>query len=88
MLFLALVLRMDIGTGSCVVVGGFAPGGLNVNNNNFDNDNIAVVGLWKFCYFSPLSLEKLSGERTLSSRQPSFQSPESPLESQDIADCQ
>ena len=30
---------MDIGTGPLVVVGGFSPDGLNVNNNNYDNDD-------------------------------------------------
>ncbi len=48
-LFPAPVLRMDIGTGPSGVVGGFAPAGLNVNNNNYDNDNIGVGGLRKFC---------------------------------------
>jgi len=33
---------------SFVVVGGFALSGLNVNNNNYDNDNIGVAGLRKF----------------------------------------
>jgi hypothetical protein len=52
MLFPALVMRMDIGAGSFVVVGGFAPGGLNVNNNyDYDNGNIGVAGLRKFCCF-------------------------------------
>ena len=50
MLFLALVQRMDIGTGLPVVVGGSAPRGLNVNNNNdYDNENIGVAALRKFC---------------------------------------
>ena len=35
MLLPALVLRMDISTSPLVVVGGFAPGGMNVNNNNY-----------------------------------------------------
>jgi hypothetical protein len=56
MLLLALVVRMDIGTRPFVVVGGFAPAGLNVNNNNFDNDNNGVGGLRKSCY-SSLSLK-------------------------------
>jgi hypothetical protein len=32
---------------SFAVVGGFS-GGLNVNNNNFDNDNIGAVACRKF----------------------------------------
>jgi hypothetical protein len=51
MLLPALVLRMDISTSPLVVVGGFAPGGMNVNNNNYDNDNIGVAGFRKSCYF-------------------------------------
>ena len=58
MLFLTLVLRMGIGTGPPVIVGGFAAGaGVNVNNNNFDNDNIGVVpgGSAEILLLSPLS---------------------------------
>ena len=55
---------MGIGTGPFVVVGGFAPAGLNVNNNNFDNDNIGVAALRKSCYFPHWNLLKLSGGRT------------------------
>lgn len=51
MLSLPLVPWMDIGASPYVVVGGFAPGGLNVNNNNYDNENIGVAGLRKSCYF-------------------------------------
>ena len=49
MLFLFLVTWMDIGTSAFVVVGGFAPGGLNVNNNYYENNGVA--GLRKSCYF-------------------------------------
>jgi hypothetical protein len=39
-----------------VVVGGFGSDGLNVNNNNFDNDNYGVAcARRKSCYFSLLS---------------------------------
>jgi hypothetical protein len=47
---------------SFVVVGGFAPAGLNVNNN-YDNDNIGVAALRKSCYIFPAELI-LSGGRT------------------------
>ena|GEM_PF-6071238 len=49
MLFLALVQRMDIGASPLGVVGGFAPSGLNVNNNYYDNENIGVAGWRKSC---------------------------------------
>jgi len=61
MLFLALVQWMDIGTGPFAVVGGFAPGGLNVNNNYDDNENIGVAGLRKSCYFPHQSLKNSVG---------------------------
>jgi len=49
MLFLALVQLMDISASPFVVVGGFAPAGLNVNNNYYDNENIGVAGWRKSC---------------------------------------
>ena len=48
---------------SFVVVGGFAPAGLNVNNNNYDNDHFGVAALRKSCYIFPAELT-LSGGRT------------------------
>ena len=51
MLFLALVKRMDIGAGLFVVIGGCAPSGVYVNNNNYDNENIGVGVLRKFFVF-------------------------------------
>ena len=35
---------MDVSTGIRLVVGGSAPGVLNVNNSNFANDNNGVAG--------------------------------------------
>ena len=45
---------MDVGTDSHVVVGGFAPAGLNVNNNNYDNDNNGVGALREILLFTLL----------------------------------
>jgi hypothetical protein len=51
-LFLLLVLRMDIGANPLPFLGsGFAPGGLNVNNNGYDNENNGVGGSRKSCIF-------------------------------------
>lgn len=49
--FLLLVLRMDIGANLFALVGGFAPDGLNVNNNGYNNENNGVAGSRKSCYF-------------------------------------
>jgi len=77
---------MDIGTDVFVVVGGFAPGGLNVNNN-YDNDNNGVAALRKSCYF-PYCIKKLSGERTSTIRPPFFQFLEGSLGEPSIAGYQ
>lgn len=55
MLFLSLVNWTEVGTDLFVVVGGFAPAGPNVNNNDYANENNGVAGLRKSCFFSPLS---------------------------------
>jgi len=46
-----LVNQMGWGTQQTMpVVGGFGASGLNVNNNNLnDNSNNGVAGCWKFC---------------------------------------
>ena len=85
-LLLFLVVLMDIGTAPLVVVGGFAPAGLNVNNN-YDNanDNIGLGALRKF-YVTPPCI-KCGGGRTLSTHQPFFQFLEQFFEFPDIAYC-
>ena len=48
-LFLLLVVRKDMGTDSSGVVGGFSAAGLNINNNNLDNENNGIGSLRNFC---------------------------------------
>lgn len=62
MLLLALVAWTDIGTGPFVVVGGFAPGGLNVNNYYYDNENNGVAALRKSCYFPHWAMKNSMGD--------------------------
>ena len=42
-----------------VVVGGFAPAGLNVNNYYYDNENVGVGVVRKFCELFQLGILKL-----------------------------
>ena len=51
MVFLLLVKRKGIGADPWAFVGGCAPAGLNVNNNDDDNENNGVGSLRKSCYF-------------------------------------
>ncbi len=63
MLFLVLVKWMGVGAGFLVVVGGFAPSGVNVNNNyDYDNENIGVAALRKFFYFPRWDLKISMGD--------------------------
>ena len=65
---LLLVLRMDIGVNLFALVG-CAPGGqggLNVNNNGYDNENNGVGGCRKSCLLSLAEDLKKSSVRTSS----------------------
>jgi len=40
----------------CILWSGFSAGGLNVNNDNYDNENNGLALLWKFYGFPPLKM--------------------------------